>query len=132
MTLSVAVRAYATVNGDSVLAEKMNVTESKLRKHRDSVVAQHCQAVLDGEATVVGGLVGDLRCDRRNAHRFPSDDRPFRDRDRCTAWLVDGPPARARPPIICELMKDTTKLLVKRVDALVAQFVLTAPEFVRS
>lgn len=33
---------------------------------------------------------------------------------------------------IRELMKDTTKLLVKRLDALVAQFALTAPEFVRA
>ena len=54
MTLAVAggVRAYAMVIGDSVLMEKMNVTESRLRKHRDSVVAQHSQAI-HGEATLV-------------------------------------------------------------------------------
>jgi len=131
MTLSVAgaVRAYATVNGDSVLAEKMNVTESKLRKHRDSVVAQHCQAI-HGEATVVVASLGTFGVTDAVLLAFQATIDRF-----VTAIAAPRAAITARKRAtaeIRELMKDTTKLLVKRVDALVAQFVLTEPEFVRS
>lgn len=60
MTLQVAggVRAYAIVIGDEVLAGKMNVTRTGLVRHRDSVVAQHCQGIHDEANAVVASLVG--------------------------------------------------------------------------
>lgn len=71
MTLAVAggVRAYAMVIGDSVLMEKMNVTESRLRKHRDSVVA-HSQAI-HGEATLVVASLADYGVTPVNVDRLP-------------------------------------------------------------
>ena len=131
MTLAVAggVRAYAMVIGDSVLMEKMNVTESRLRKHRDSVVAQHSQAI-HGEATLVVASLADYGVTPATLTAFQKAIDRF-----VTAIAAPRAAITARKGAtaeIRELMKDTTKLLVKRLDALVAQFALTAPEFVRA
>lgn len=130
LTLAVAggTRAYATVQGDSVLAGKMNVTVSALRKHRDAVVAQHCQAIHGAANAVVAdladyGVTTALLADLQSAiDRYVAAIAAPR------AAITDRKGATAE---IRELMKDTTKLLVKRIDSLVEQFRASNPDLVR-
>ena len=130
LTLAVAggTRAYATVIGDSVLAEKMNVTTSALRKHRDAVVAQHSQGIHNEANAVVAsladyGVTPAVLTDLQNAiDRYVAAIAAPR------AAITDRKGATAE---IRELMKDTTKLLVKRIDSLVEQFRVTNPDLVR-
>ena len=130
LTLAVAggTRAYATVIGDSVLAEKMNVTTSALRKHRDAVVAQHSQGIHNEANAVVAsladyGVTPAVLTDLQNAiDRYVAAIAAPR------VAITDRKGATAE---IRELMKDTTKLLVKRIDSLVEQFRVTNPDLVR-
>jgi hypothetical protein len=129
-TLSVAggTRAYATVIGDLILAGKMEVTPTSLIRHRDSVIAQHCQGIhLEANAVVANladyGVTPAVLADLQTAID--------------TYVLAIAAPRAAiteRKGATAEirtLLKDTNKLLTKRLDALVTQFTLSKAEFVR-
>lgn len=131
VTLAVAggVRAYATVIGDSVLANKMNVSRSGLLRHRDAVVAQHSQGI-HTEATAVlaslapYGITAPTLLDLQSAIDTYVE-----------AIMAPRNAITLRKSSTTELkmlLKDTTKVLNKRLDALMEQFALIQPEFYRN
>ena len=130
LTLQVAggVRAYATVVGDSVLADKMNVTRSALVRHRDSVVAQHCQGI-HTEATAVVGSLADYGV-------LPATLTALQEAIDAYVAAITAPrnaitQRKGATAELRMLLKDTTKLLVKRLDSLVEQFRMSQPVFYR-
>ncbi|MBK9274709.1 MAG: hypothetical protein IPM49_09240 [Flavobacteriales bacterium] len=130
MTLQVAggVRAYATVVGDSVLADKMNVTRSTLLRHRDSVVAQHCQGI-HTEATAVVASLADYGV-------LPATLTALQGAIDAYVAAITAPrnaitQRKGATAELRMLIKDTTKLLVKRLDSLVEQYRLANAEFYR-
>ncbi len=130
LTLAVAgsVRAYAVVSENTVLMEKMNVSRASLRRHRDSIIAQHCQAIHTEANAVVASLAdyGVLPATLTTQQTAI---------DTYVAAIVAPQNAIAlRKGVTAELaalMKDTNKLLTKRLDALMEQYAVPKPAFYR-
>ena len=130
LTLAVAggVRAYATVSEDDVLAGKMSVTRSALLRHRDSVVAQHCQGIHTEATAVVAslaayGITPAMLVDLQSAiDTYVAGNMAPRN----AITLRKGSTSELKM-----LLKDTTKVLTKRLDALMELFAGTEPEFYR-
>jgi len=127
-TLSVAgaVMALATVNGDNGLAEAMNLSPSELRRYRDSVVAQRCMGVHDAATTNAAALV---------AYGVAAADiTDLKARIDAYVALIAQPRnmITARKGATAEigaLIRDTMKLLNKRLDRLMQQFAFSHKEF---
>jgi hypothetical protein len=121
--------AYATVKDDAVLAAKVRVGLSRLRRHADGVVARHCQAVLDAATTVAGSLadygVDGPRLDELKAAIQRHDQANSAPRLAITA-------RKGATTELALLLKDTTKLVTRRLDALMERFKLEAPAFHRA
>lgn len=130
ITLAVAggVRAYATVIGDSVLLNKMNVSRATLLRHRDSVIAQHCQGIHTEANAVVAslapyGVTPAVITDLQTAMDTY-----------VTAIMAPRNAITLRKGSTAELkalIKDTNKVLTKRLDSLMASYALSQPEFYR-
>jgi hypothetical protein len=127
-TLSVAgaVMALATVNGDNGLAEAMNLSPSELRRYRDSVVAQRCMGVHDAATANAAALV---------AYGIAAADIvDLKARIDAYVALIAQPRnmITARKGATAEigaLIRDTMKLLNKRLDRLMQQFAFSHKEF---
>ncbi|MBK7752063.1 MAG: hypothetical protein IPI41_05440 [Flavobacteriales bacterium] len=122
------VRAYATVIGDSVLLGKMDVSRGSLLRHRDSVIAQHCQGIHTAANEVVANLA--------DYSILPATLTALQTAiDKYVAAIVAPQNAIAlRKGATAELrtlMRDTNKLLTKRLDALMEQFAFSNSEFYR-
>ena len=129
-TLVVAgcVRAYAAVIGDTVLADKMNVTRSTLLRHRDAVVAQHSQGIHTAATEVVASLVPyGITAATLTALQDSIDNYvEALTAPRNAIMLRKGATTELKM-----LLRDTSKLLTKRLDALMESFGATEPEFYR-
>lgn len=128
-TLAVAgsVMAFATVNEDNGLAESMDISPSELRRYRDSVVAQRCQTVCDA-ANANLAAVADFGV-------LPADATALQGLIDAYVALIPQPRnmITARKGATAEigaLVRDTMKLLNRRIDRLMMQFKFSHPEFV--
>lgn len=122
------VMAWAEATGDEGLAEEMNIFASELLKYRDSAVAQRCQGVRNAANTNVASLV-DYGVTAAEITEL---------QQRIDAYLVLVQQPRnvviARKGATSEiglLVRDTQKLLTRRMDMLMRRFVVSAPEFYR-
>jgi len=113
-TLAVAgsVMAFATVNGDNGLAESMNISRSELNRYRDSVVALAAFGVLPADVTALQGLIDTY------VALIPQPRNMITARKGATAEIG-------------ALVRDTMKLLNRRIDRLMVQFSFSNPEFVK-
>jgi hypothetical protein len=127
-TLSVAgaVMALATVNGDNGLAEAMNLSPSELRRYRDSVVAQRCMGVHDAATTNAAALVayGIAAADITELKALIDAYVALIAQPRNMITARKGATAE-----IGALIRDTMKLLNKRLDRLMQQFAFSHKEF---
>ncbi len=124
-----AVKAYATVKGDLILATKMDITPGELRRHRDTIVAQHCQGIHD-EANAVVANLGAYGVDAAKLTALQTMiDRYVVAIAAPRVAITDRKGATAE---IRELMKDTNKLLTKRLDGLMEQFRISNPDFFKA
>ena len=122
------VMAWAVSTGNEGLAEEMNIFPSELNKYRDSEVAQRCQHVADSANTNIASL-GDYGVMAADVTELQS---------RIDAYLVLVQQPRnvitARKGATSEiglLVRDTQKMLSRRMDMLMRRFVASAPEFYR-
>lgn len=122
------VMAWASFTGNEGLAEEMNVFPSELLKYRDSVVAQRCQYVSDAANANIASLA-DYGVTAADVTALQS---------RIDAYLVLVQQPRnvitARMGATSEialLVRDTKKLLSRRLDMMMRQFIASAPEFYR-
>jgi hypothetical protein len=129
-TLAVAgsVMAFATVNGDNGLAESMNISRSELNRYRDSVVAQRCQTVHDAANANIAALAA--------FGVLPADVTALQGLIDTYVALIPQPRnmITARKGATAEigaLVRDTMKLLNRRIDRLMVQFSFSNPEFVK-
>jgi len=129
-TLDVAgkVRAYATTQGDEAMAEAMNLSESELRRYRDSEVAQRCQDVHDTANGVLAALAGyGVNAAKLTALQAAID-----------AYLAANPAPRvaiterknARQQIEI-LVGEILDLLHLQMDGLMQGYSITEPDFFR-
>lgn len=130
LTLSVAggVRAYAQVVGDTVLMDKMNVTRTGLLRHRDAVVAQHSQAV-HTEATAVLASLADYGVTAATLTALQTAIDAY-----VAAVSAPRHAILSRKGATAELkllLKDTNKLLGKRLDGLMEQYRAANADFYR-
>lgn len=128
-TLAVAgsVMAFATVNEDNGLAESMDISPSELRRYRDSVVAQRCQTVYDAANANIAALA--------DFGVLPADTATLQGLINAYVALIAQPRnmITARKGATAEigtLVRDTMKLLNRRIDRLMIQFKYSHPEFV--
>lgn len=122
------VMAWAVATGDEGLAEEMNIFPSELNKYRDSAVAQRCQHVADSANAHIASLA-DYGVTAADVTALQT---------RIDAYLVLVQQPRnvitARKGATSEiglLVRDTQKLLTRRLDMLMRRFVVSAPEFYR-
>lgn len=129
LVVSRSTLAYATVQGDLVLAGKMRVGNVLLRRHNDAVVARHCQAVLDAVTAVAPALVDFGVTAQRLADLKQAI---ARFGNALSAPRVAITTRKGATAELNLLMKDTTKLLAKRIDGMMEQFRSSAPTFFRA
>lgn len=122
------VMAWAVATGAEGLAEEMNLFPSELNKHRDSTVAMRCQPVADAANTHIASL-GDYGVTAADVTVLQG---------LIDAYLVLVQQPRnvvtARKGATSEigmLIRDTHKLLTRRMDMLMRRYTLSAPEFYR-
>lgn len=130
MTLAVAgaVRAYATTVGNSVLAGKMNVTRSGLLRHRDAVVAQHCQGIHTKANAEVANLA-DYGVTAATLTELQTMINTYVAAISAPRNAITG--RKGSTAELRLLIKDTNKILAKRLDSLMEFFALTQPNFHR-
>ena len=121
--------AYATVKDDAVLAAKVNVGLSRLRRHADGVVARHCQAVLDA-ATAVSGSLADYGVDSARLDELKAAIQRYEVVVSALCLAITA--RKGATAELAMLLKDTTKLVTRRLDALMERYKLEAPSFHRA
>ena len=129
LVVSRSTLAYATVQGDLVLAGKMRVGNVMLRRHNDAVVARHCQALLDTVTPFAPALV-DFGVTAQRLSELKQAIARFS--NALSAPRVAITTRKGATAELNLLMKDTNKLLAKRLDGLMEQFRSSAPVFFRA
>lgn len=118
--------AYAEATGNRALAEEMNVVPSELRGYRDAIVAQRCQGVHTAANANAAALVGygvaaaDLTDLQATIDAYLA--------------LVASPRTKiaqrsAKTAELGALIRDTSKLLDRRMDMLMRGFMVSQPDF---
>lgn len=121
--------AYATVKQDEVLAAKVRVGFTRLRRHADGVVARHCQAVLDA-ATTVADALADYGVDGPRLDELKAAIKRYDQANSAPRLAITA--RKGATAELALLLKDTTKLVTRRLDALMERFKLEAPAFHRA
>ena len=129
LVVSKGTLAYAEVTGDDVLAARMAIGRKRLLDHADGVVARHCTSLLND----VRAVTGDLSSYGVDTARLAQLEAAIAAYD---ATLVAPRMAiAARKGATAELallMKDTAKLVSKRLDGLMERYREEAPSFHRA
>ncbi len=129
-TLRVAgcVMAYAETINDQALAEAMNLVPSELYKHRDSIVAERCQGVRDAANTHIASLApyGIVAADVTNLQTLITNYVALIPRPRTKITERKGATSE-----IGLLIRDTQRLLGRRMDMLMRGFMISHPDFFR-
>lgn len=128
LAMAGSVMAFATVNNDNGLADSMDITPSELNRYRDSVVAQRCQTVHDAANTNIVALAafGILPADVTALQALIDGYVALIPQPRNMITARKGATAE-----IGALVRDTMKLLTRRIDRLIKQFNFSNPEFVK-
>ena len=128
LAMAGSVMAFATVNNDNGLADSMDITPSELNRYRDSVVAQRCQTVHDAANTNIVALAafGILPADVTALQTLIDTYVALIPQPRNMITARKGATAE-----IGALVRDTMKLLTRRIDRLIMQFNFSNPEFVK-
>lgn len=128
LAMAGSVMAFATVNNDNGLAESMDISRSELNRYRDSVVAQRCQTVHDAADANIAALAayGVLPADVTALQALIDTYIALIPQPRNMITARKGATAE-----IGALVRDTMKLLNRRVDRLMMQFNYSHPEFVK-
>lgn len=121
-----AAMAYAEAKKNPGLAEEMNISASELRNYRDAVVAQRCQGVHAAATTNLAALAdyGVVAADLTDLQT---------DIDAYLA-LVASPRTKivtrsTKTAELGALIRDTSKLLDRRMDMVMRGFTVSKPEF---
>ena len=123
-----ATLAYATVTKNAVLATQMRVSDSGLRAFRDGIIAQACQGIHDSANAEILNLA--------DYGLLAADLTALQDAIDAYVALVSAPrnaiaSRKGHTAELALMMKDTSKLLDDRMDAMMVLFVETDPEFHR-
>lgn len=121
-----AAMAYAEATKNPGLAEEMNLSASELRNYRDAVVAQRCQGVHVSATTNLAALAGygvaaaDLTELQANIDAYLA--------------LVASPRTKivtrsTKTAELGALIRDTSKLLDRRMDMVMRGFMVSQPDF---
>ncbi len=121
-----AVMAYAGATKNAGLAEEMNVVPSELRGYRDAIVAQRCQGIHAAATTNLAALVGYgvVAADLTELQTL------------IDAYVALVP--KPRNMIVARsvktgdlglLLRDTSRLLDRRMDMMMRSFMVSAPDF---
>jgi len=121
-----ATMAWAEANKNAGLAEEMNIVPSELRNYRDAIVAQRCQGVYAAANTNIAAL--------SNFGILPADLVDLQAKITTYVSLVSRPrtlvTARSvKTAGLGFLIRDTTRLLDRRLDMLMRGFTVTKPDF---
>ena len=122
------VMAFAVATGDEGLAEEMNIFPSELAKIRDSEVAQRCQHVLDA-ANTNAASVADYGIGAAEIAALQTALDEYK-------VLVQQPrnvisARKSAGTEIAMLVRDSMKLLTRRMDMLMRRYMSAAPELHR-
>ncbi len=122
------VMAFAVATGDEGLAEEMNIYPSELRKYRDSEVAQRCQGVHDAAQTHAAALVdyGVSAADIALMQQLIDTYLDLVQQPRNVITARKGATSE-----IGLLVRDTLKLLSRRMDMLMRRYLGSAPDLYR-
>lgn len=123
-----AAKAYAVVNQDQVLATQVNVTPSTFHRLRGAIVSQACQGLHD--------IVAPLTAELADYGITAEDLEALQTAIEAYTGLISSPrnAITARKGHTAEigfLVRDTAKLLDKRMDALMGLFALEHVDFHR-
>lgn len=129
MKVAGAAKAFATVQGNAVLATQMSASPSALRKFRDAVIALACQGIHDAANAVVADLA--------DYGILPADMTALQDAINVYVQLVGSPRTaiterKSQTSEIGLLVRDTAKLLNNRMDPLVGIFAVSDATFHRA
>jgi len=124
-----AALAYATVKQDEVLAAKVNVGLARLRRHADGVVARHCRAMLDA-ANAVGSALEPYGVDADRLNTLKAAIQRYDEALSAPRLAITA--RKGATAELALLLKDTTKLVTRRLDALMEVYRLEAPAFHRA
>jgi hypothetical protein len=121
-----AVYAYAEDEGDLVLREKMDLSESDLNRKRDAVVSALCQGVKDVAGVLIASLgdYGLVAADVTALQTAIDNYTAVVSAPRNATGVRKGATAE-----INALVKDSMKVLNNRMDKLMHEFEVSAPEF---
>ena len=120
--------AFATVVENAVLATQMKVSDSGLRSFRDGIIAQACQGIHDSANAEILNLA--------DYGILPADMTALQAAIDAYVALVSAPrnaiaSRKGHTTELAMMMKDTSKLLDDRMDAMLVLFAETNPEFHR-
>ena len=129
-TLRVAgvVMAYAEATNNQALAEAMNLVPSELRRYRDSVVAERCQGVHTEATTNLAAIAtyGIVAADLTSLLTAIDAYVALIPRPRTMITVRKGATNE-----IGLLVRDTMRLLDRRMDMLMRGFMISHPDFFR-
>ena len=128
LRMSGCVMAYAETTDNQALAEAMNIVPSELYKYRDSIVAERCQGVHDAANTHIANLApyGIVAADVNSLQSAIDKYVALIPRPRTKITERKGATSE-----IGLLIRDTQRLLGRRMDMLMRGFMISHPDFYR-
>ena len=121
-----AVFAYASDKKNATLKDKVNFSETRLKRERDTVLIQHCQRILD-EAKIIIGELGDYGLNMNDLDNFQTMINEFSDALSLPRAAITE--RKGATSSMEEVIADIDHVLKEKMDRLMDKFKTTAADF---